>query len=106
MLKLDEKKLKKILTTELGYDSVAADRFAKHFPPVHDELVEATEQWLKDRTVNDVSISELSIKEVMRVQGYHFLLAIREMNRLLDKDLTSDQRQSMIDSLRRLTPQA
>lgn len=100
MLVLDKAKVKKILTEELGYDPIDADLFLKDYPPIHNELIEAVQRWLQDRTVVDVKISGVSVSEVMQASGCNFLVAIRDMDRLLDPGLSEERRRQMAESLR------
>lgn len=99
MLKIDKKQAKAILIAEQGFSSIAADAFLSDFPPIHDELIEAVSRWLADRTVLEVDVAGVTVKEVMKVRGDHFLMAVRLLNRLLDKDVVPDQRERMAHML-------
>lgn len=101
MLKIDNQQAKAILIAEQGFSSIAADAFLNDFPPIHDELAEAVLHWLADRTVFDVDVAGVSVKEVMETRGDHFLMAVRLLNRLLDADVSPDQRERMARLLRR-----
>jgi hypothetical protein len=95
MYKLDEVKAKKILIDELGYKPHEATFFLKDFPPLHEDLKDSVENWLVDRTILDVKVGGVQIKDVMHSQGYHFLLAVRELNGLLDKNLSHRDRERL-----------
>jgi len=101
MLEIDRTKAKAILVAELGFSSFDADWFLRDYPRIHDELAEAVTRWLTDRTVLDVSVGGVTIKEVMQTRGDHFLMAVRLLNRLLDADVSPDQRERMARLLRR-----
>jgi len=96
MFILDKERAKRILTDELGYNPVSADLFLRDYPPIHDELAAAVQAWLKDRTILDVSVLGLSISDIMRVRHSHFLMAVQDLNRLLDPDLSEEDRQRMV----------
>src|SRR3972149_6798819 len=98
---LDKDKAQEILVTELGYKSHEAALFLRGFPPLHDELAGAVQHWLEDRTITDVEGEGATIREIMQSQGYHFLLAVKEMNRLLDDNISLDDRQRLADILRK-----
>lgn len=100
MLKIDKKQAKAILIAEQGFSPIAADAFLSDFPPIHDELAESVSRWLKDRTVLDVDVAGVTVQEVMQARGDHFLMAVRLLNRLLDADVSPDQRERMARLLR------
>lgn len=101
MLKIDKQQAKAILIAELGFSSIAADAFLSDFPLIHRELAEAVSRWLTDRVVLDVDVAGVTVKEVMEARGDHFLMAVRLLNRLLDADVSPDQRERMARLLRR-----
>ena len=101
MYVLDNERAKTILIQELGYTRISAESFLRDFPPVHNELAGAVRQWLDDRTVLDVSVFGLSISEYMRIRHAHFLMAVRDLNRLLDADLTPERRERLIKILQK-----
>lgn len=104
MLILDKEQVKSILINEFGYTSIGADSYLRRYPPIHDELVPTIQQWLKDRSVQDVNTHGLSIREIMRIQNFHFLEAVKYLNVLLDEDLSSDDRDELIDFYRTPIP--
>ena len=96
----DKAKLKSILTSEYNYKPYEADVYLRDFPPIHEELSLPFERWLIDRVVIDVAIEDISILDVMRIRQIHFLGAIRELNRLLDSNMTTKQREILKKDLR------
>ncbi len=97
---LDKNKAEEILTKELNYNDHTAKGFLEHFPPIHDELSHAVEKWLEDRTIEDVEVYGLSIKEIMSVnENESFLNAIKMLNALYDKD--EEERTNFIRILRK-----
>lgn len=101
MLIVDKTKVKEILVNELGYKPSEAEVFLVDFPSIHDELAPTVEQWLKDRSVNDVSVNGLALSELMRNRHRNFLLAVRELNLLLDPNLTPEKQNKLTAILRK-----
>ena len=52
-------------------------------------------KWLDDRTVEDVEVDGVTLKEVMDVQGWGFLEAISGLNDLLVKDMNDEERAAL-----------
>jgi hypothetical protein len=96
MLVINKGEVKKILVTELGYSSFEANIYLRDYPSIHDELVEVVQKWLEDRTITDINVFGLSLVEYMRNHRAHFLMAVRDFNRLFDNDLTSERRERLI----------
>jgi hypothetical protein len=93
MVKVDKQTLKQILESELNYQDYEADLFLRDFPEtIHDPLEKAYNQWLTDRTVSEEPVEGLLITNVMKNRQTHFLMALREINRLFDEGVTDDQR--------------
>ncbi|MCI0558928.1 MAG: hypothetical protein MN733_10565 [Nitrososphaera sp.] len=92
MYKIDKEKVRKILIEELGYVPNKADLFLKDYPPLHEKLGAAVEQWLKDRTVANVSIEGLSIDGVMEKQQTNFLVTVKNLNELMDESIPIEER--------------
>lgn len=101
MYTIDKDKAKRILVEEFDYQPYHADLFLRRFPPLHEELAEPVETWLKDRAIPDVSVEGLSVEEIMQSQRGHFLLAIQYLNRLLDEDLSSEDKEGLVQALRK-----
>lgn len=93
---VNKDQIKEILITELNYKQHEAESYADKYPSfIYDELVPAFEHWLKNRTVLDVVVYGVTISQVMNVQHFHFLMAVKAINRLLDPSLSADKRESM-----------
>ena len=103
MYKIDKEKAKHILTTELGYTPARAELYLKDYPLIHNELAEAAKSWMEDRSKLDVSVFGISIKEYMKIQHCHFLMAVRDLNHLLDKDIPPERRTRLVELLRKPT---
>jgi len=104
MLAINKDQIKKILIDELGYSKASAETFLEDFPPIHDKLSGAVNHWLEDRTVEDLNLYGLTIKEMMKTHGYNFILTIKILNRLLDEDLTEERRQRLAEDLKKPFP--
>jgi hypothetical protein len=100
MLKLNKDQVKNILMEELDYSEGEADTYLSDYPSIHTELAEAVNVWLKERTVLNISLLGLSIQEVMEIQRCHFLMAIKYMDRLLDSDMSQEQKEKLVELLR------
>ena len=101
MMTLEKARAKEILVTELGYTRTEADSYLRDYPPIHDELALGVDRWLEDRTILDTSVMGIAITEIMQLQHAHFLMAVQELNRLLDNDLTPAQRDRLVEILRK-----
>jgi len=100
-MEIDKSQAEAILTEELGFSALGASMFLRDFPPIHDELAKSVSRWFSDRTVLDVSVGGISLKEVMQARGDHFLMAVRLLNRLLDADVAPEEREEQAQLLRR-----
>jgi len=101
MYELDKEKARKIMIEEEGYTPYKVDLLLKDYPSIHEKLGDTVTQWLLDRTINDVVIEGLSIKQVMIKRQLHFLVAIKKLNTLLDKNIPIKVRNSLLRRLNR-----
>jgi len=101
MYALDKELARKVLLDELNYHPFDVDLFLRDYPPLHDDLGRAVDQWLTDRTVADVAVEGLSIQQVMRRRRSHFLAAVRDLNTLLDETIPAEKRRKFRDILSR-----
>lgn len=101
MYQLDMAKARKILIEEEKYPAVDVDQLLHDFPPVGDPLAQAVQQWLADRQIIQVDIDGLTIHQIMENRQYHFLTAIKALNRLLDETISPEQRARLRRSLSR-----
>lgn len=93
MVKVNKNELKKILIDELNYKEHEADLYLLDYPDsIHDPLESSYKKWLSDRTVAVEPIEDLLISDIMNKRKAHFLMAIKILNRLFDKDLTESER--------------
>jgi serine kinase of HPr protein (carbohydrate metabolism regulator) len=89
---IDKVKAKEILVGELGYKPYEADIYLKDYPELFGELAPAVEKWFEDRTISDVSVKGVSIKDLMRIHKCHFLMAVSELNPLFKPDMTEEKK--------------
>lgn len=64
----------------------------KSYPPLQDDLGEAVKKWLNDQIIPDLVVDGLKVKEVMKTRRSNFLIAVRDLNRLLDASLSDEKR--------------
>lgn len=92
MYHLDKEKARKVLLEE-GFSPSPVDRLLKRYPPVHESLGPAIEKWLNEGIISDVIVDGISVREVMEKRQSHFLIAIRDLSKLLDPNLTPEKRE-------------
>jgi hypothetical protein len=89
---LDKERARKILLEE-KLTPFQADNLLNHYPPIHDSLRGAIDQWLEERTMPEVAVEGITLGEVMEKRHCHFLIAIRDLSRLLTAELTPEKRE-------------
>lgn len=95
MFTVERNQLKKILVEELKQDEATAQVNSEVFPVLDDQLEESMKQWLTDRTVVDVSVEGVSLKEIMEKHGSNFLYAISSLNDLLNPKMDPVQKEAL-----------
>lgn len=90
--KLDKDKARGVLLREGMLDPLGVDHLLRDFPEIHEPLAGAVSRWLDDQTIEDVSVDGLSIQELMARRRSHFLVAVKELNMLLDDVLPEEKR--------------
>jgi len=100
MYTLDRGKARDILITELGYDPKIADVYLDSYPEIHEDLADAAKAWLEDRTVVDVMVEGVTIRQLMDAHDSHFLNALSSLNDLLTLVLDDEQKSSLVSFLR------
>lgn len=94
-MNVEKAELKNILIKELGFSEIAAELNSSHFPDLHEKLEGPMKKWLDDRSVEDVEVEGVTLREVMDAHGGKFLEAISGLNDLLVKDLTDEEREAL-----------
>lgn len=92
MYLLDIEKARTILLSQ-NVKPYQIELLLNHYPPLEDSLENIVEQWLLDQSIHEVVIDEISLQEVMRNRRSHFLVALRDLNRLLDPKLSEEKRE-------------
>lgn len=100
MYAIDKSRARKIMVEEQGYAAQKVDRLLADYPPIHEPLAGAVKQWLEDRTILPVSVEGLTIPQVMQDQHYHFLVAVKNLNILIDASVPEDERKRLLRALR------
>jgi hypothetical protein len=95
MLTINKQEAQKILVSELDYETHQAELFLEDYPVIHEELEEAVKKWFEDRTIMNFDVEGIAISEFMKIRNYNFLLAIKELNKLFDKDITEKEREKL-----------
>lgn len=88
------------MLNELGLSEIAAELNSSDFPELHEKLEGPMRKWLEDRTVEDVEVDGVSLKEAMEVPGSNFIFAIQGLNDLLTGTLSDDERKALVYHLK------
>jgi len=89
---LDKAEARRILVTREDYEPYQADFLLEKYPAIRDELADAVRQWLRDDTIQDVTVEGLTIRQVMEAKRCEFLVAVSYLNGLLDEGLSDEAR--------------
>jgi hypothetical protein len=100
MYQIDKSTARKILIEEQGFSPQRVDRLLANYPLIREPLASAVKQWLDDRTISPVKVEGLGIQQVMQDQHYHFLVAVKNLNILLDESTSDDERKRLLKDLR------
>lgn len=87
---LDKERISKILVAE-KLNSSQIHYMLDNYPPIDDTLGVIIEQWLNNKEIPSFEIEGISLKNVMAMRHSHFLVAIRDLNKLLDPALTPEK---------------
>ncbi len=90
-----------IINKEIARKILSEQKFPPHqiesllnrYPPIHDSLGNILERWLNDQTISDITIEDISLRDIIEKRNCHFLIAIRDMNKLLEPELTPEKRE-------------
>ena len=91
MYTINKEKAHEILLNQ-GFKTHEIDSLLNRYPPIHDKLSRIIEQWINDQTISEITIDGISLNQVIKIRRCHFLIAIRDLNKLLDPDLTLEKR--------------
>ncbi len=99
MFDIDKEKVKQALIVD-GVQIWQIDRLLEKYPKLHEQMMNALNVWLENRTVSDIQIEGLSISDVMNTRRCHFLVAIRDLDRFYDENLIGDERDQWVRILK------
>lgn len=91
MYELDKNQVKQILLEEYHYPLYQINVFLDTLHSFNDIFRPVIEQWLKDRRISDIEVEDLTIQKVMKTRMCSFLTAVRDLNILMDKNLSPEQ---------------
>ncbi|NMB60855.1 MAG: hypothetical protein GYA18_00775 [Chloroflexi bacterium] len=91
MYQLDKDLARSVLLKQ-GHATYQIDILLKNYPSLQDEMGVVVEKWLRDQKIPDLEVDGLSIREVMETRRSSFLVAVRDLNRLLDASLPDEKR--------------
>lgn len=92
MYVLDKDRARDVLLEEKRIPPHQVEKFLDRFPPLHAKLGEIVDQWLDTQTIPNVVIDGISLEEVTRIRHCHFLVAVRDLNKILDPNLSPEKR--------------
>jgi hypothetical protein len=96
---IDIQKARSILINREKLKPFLADLILKDYPALEDALAAAVEQWLASGTFDNIEVEGLTIKQVMQLRRSNFMVAVKELNRLLDPALSAETRNRLRDIL-------
>ena len=82
MYYLDKDKARKVLLSQ-NFQPYQIKILLKNYPPLQDSIGELIEVWFKDQEIPELVIDGISLQEVMENRHSHFLIAIRDISRLI-----------------------
>lgn len=100
MYEIDKLMFREILIQRERFSPDKVDLLMADYPAVDDRFGDAIEQWLEDRTIAEISVHGISLREVLENKQVHFLVAIRSLNELLDTTFREPERSRQIEALR------
>lgn len=92
MYTIDREKVRQVLLSE-NQPAYQIDVLLENFPLLPDEIGALIDNWLDHREIPKLTIDGISLKDVMEKHHDHFLVAIRDLSRLLDPTLPDDKRE-------------
>jgi len=100
MYEIDRKEFRRIMVEEQGFTPSKVDLLLADYPAIDERFAAAIEQWLESRTLAEISVHGISLKEIIENRQFHFLVAIRRLNDLLDEQVPSPDLNREIEALR------
>jgi len=97
MYLIDKEKVQKILLSQ-NHKPYQIAILLKNYPLISDDLGELIDHWMDNQEILDIEIDGVSLKDVINNHKSHFLVAIRDLDRLRDPSLTPEK----LDQWRRI----
>lgn len=91
MYELDKAKAAKILQKQ-GFTINEINTLLQKYPKLDDSLGPVVEKWLQDQETPNLEVDGLILKDVMKIRRSHFLVAVRDLNQLLNPALKDEKR--------------
>lgn len=92
MYHLDQEKARKILLSD-DFEAYQIDILLQNYPPLPDQVGEMIELWFVDQEIPELIVDGVSLHEVIDQRHAHFLVAIRDLSRLMDPSLSEEKRE-------------
>lgn len=92
MYYLNKDKARKVLLSQ-NIQPYQIKILLKNYPSLPNSIGELIEDWFKDREIPELVIDGISLQEVMENRHSHFLIAIRDLSRLLDPSLSLEEKE-------------
>jgi len=99
MYTIDKQKAKERLVVDQKYLPIDADIALKDYPDVEEPLGAALKHWVETGAETDVNVEGISVLTVQKNYGYHYITAIKALNRLLDRTQSPEEHQKHLHAL-------
>jgi len=90
MYVIDKERATRVLESE-RINTAQIQHIFYNYPPLNDKFGPAVEKWLSGQPIPTVEVDGLLLTDVMEKRHSHFLVAIRDMNKLLDPALLPEK---------------
>jgi hypothetical protein len=98
MYSVDKTKAKNILISE-GYQEADINLLLKDYPDLYDDLGSVIDIWLNTKNFVNFTYEGISLSQIMDNRGEHLLTAAKAMNRLLNPNLSPEEKSNLINTL-------
>ncbi|NMB69850.1 hypothetical protein GYA27_01435 [candidate division WWE3 bacterium] len=98
MYLIDKTKAKNILISE-GYQEQDINLLLEDYPELYDDLGSVIDIWLNTKNFVDFTYEGISLSQIMNTRGEHIITAAKTMNRLLNPNLSPEEKTRLINSL-------
>lgn len=78
---------------EEKFPATEIDQLLERYGPLDETFAQAVDRWLATKIVSDVVVEGISLVEVMKIRRSHFLVAVRQLNHLLDPKLPPEKKE-------------